>query len=53
MPSPLEEHALLQTRRQFFGRCACGIGAAALGSLLSPAAFANQAGAQLLPHFAG
>ena len=33
---PLREQQLLVTRRQFFGRAAAGIGAAALGSLLNP-----------------
>ncbi len=33
------EYELLMTRRQLFGRAATGIGAAALGSLLSPEAF--------------
>ena len=34
--NPLSEQQLLVTRRQFFGRTAAGIGAAALGSLLNP-----------------
>ncbi len=33
---PREESVLLETRRQFFGRAATGIGAAALASLLNP-----------------
>ncbi|MHC5003013.1 MAG: DUF1501 domain-containing protein [Planctomycetota bacterium] len=33
---PIWEQRLLQTRRQFFGRAAAGIGAAALASLLDP-----------------
>ncbi len=33
---PLWEHRLQQTRRQFFGRAATGIGTAALASLLNP-----------------
>jgi len=37
--SPLREHALQLTRRQFFGRAATGIGVAALGSLLNPGLF--------------
>lgn len=37
---PQREYELLLTRRQLFGRAATGIGAAALGSLLSPQAFA-------------
>src|SRR5260370_3685884 len=49
------EFELLMTRRQLFGRTVAGIGTAALGSLLSPEAFAaaigrgNPTGA---PHFA-
>jgi hypothetical protein len=35
------EQALQLTRRQFFGLSSAGIGAAALGSILSPAAFAS------------
>jgi hypothetical protein len=57
--NPLLENRLLQTRRQFFGRSAVGIGAAALGSLLnedlfsSPAAAASVSGVLPdLPHFA-
>jgi hypothetical protein len=41
---PVREYQLLVTRRQFFGRCACGIGAAALGSIVSPHALAAIAG---------
>ena len=33
---PLREHQLLQTRRQFFGRNALGLGTAALAGLLGP-----------------
>jgi uncharacterized protein (DUF1501 family) len=36
---PREEHELLLTRRQLFGRAATGIGTAALASLLCPEAF--------------
>ncbi|NUM55539.1 MAG: DUF1501 domain-containing protein [Candidatus Hydrogenedentes bacterium] len=53
--NPLGENAVMHTRRQFFGRCACGIGTAALGSLLSPSMFAEARGAQHAigsPHFA-
>ena len=32
---PLREHRLHVTRREFFGRSACGLGTAALASLLS------------------
>ena len=35
------EYQRLLTRRQFFGRSACGIGAAALASLLNPPLFAG------------
>ncbi len=34
--NPLQEHALRETRRYFFGRCAAGIGTAALASVLDP-----------------
>src|SRR5262245_48105798 len=33
---PRSEYALSETRRYFFGRCAAGIGGAALGSLINP-----------------
>jgi len=45
---PLLEHQRLITRRQFFGRTACGIGSAALASLLSREGFAQT----VAPHFA-
>ena len=52
---PIQERALLETRRQFFGRAATGIGTAALGSLLNPSLFAaapKAAGGVLGgPHF--
>jgi hypothetical protein len=41
---PARELALLQTRRQFFGRTAAGIGTAALASLLNERLFAADAG---------
>ncbi len=41
--NPLQEHALRETRRYFFGRCAAGIGTAALASLLEPRLFAAEA----------
>src|SRR5881296_276971 len=44
---PVREHRLMLTRRQFFGRAAGGVGAAALGSLMAPSAF----GAKGLPGF--
>jgi hypothetical protein len=40
---PLREHALLITRRHFFGRTAAGLGAAALGSLLNPGSLSASA----------
>ncbi len=39
--NPLFERSLLQTRRQFFGRSAAGIGAAALGTLLNEELFGS------------
>ena len=45
---PLLEHQRLITRRQFFGRTACGIGSAALASLLSREGFTQT----IAPHFA-
>jgi hypothetical protein len=62
--NPCEEYIKLETRRQFFGRAAVGLGSVALGSLLGKEAFAaptptdapgvEQAvgGLQGLPHFA-
>ena len=38
--NPIQEQALLQTRRHFFGKSATGIGTAALASLLNPQLFA-------------
>ncbi|HKS37395.1 MAG TPA: DUF1501 domain-containing protein [Verrucomicrobiae bacterium] len=46
--NPWLEHQRLITRRQFFGRTACGIGSAALASLLSRDGFAQT----VAPHFA-
>jgi hypothetical protein len=37
---PRQEHALLETRRYFLGRCAAGIGTMGLASLLNPKLFA-------------
>jgi hypothetical protein len=42
--NPLQQHALLQTRRHFFSRTATGIGTAALASLVNPNLFAAEAG---------
>ena len=36
---PVWESRMLETRRQFFGRAASGIGIAALASLVGPKAF--------------
>ncbi|GAB4157952.1 MAG: DUF1501 domain-containing protein [Planctomycetaceae bacterium] len=44
--NPLQEQALLQTRRHFFGRTATGIGTAALASVLSPEIFDPSGGSQ-------
>ena len=40
--NPINQHALHQTRRHFFGKTATGIGTAALASLLNPEAFATK-----------
>ena len=40
---PQRERALLETRRQFFGKAVWGIGTAALASLLAPQSFAADA----------
>src|SRR6516162_453775 len=42
--NPLQQLQLLQTRRQFFGRSAAGIGTVALASLLNPDLFADTTG---------
>ena len=39
--NPCEEYIKLETRRQFFGRAAVGLGSVALGSLLGKEAFAS------------
>src|SRR5262245_53322919 len=44
--NPLQEHALRETRRYFFGRCAAGIGTAALASLLEPRLLAAEPSAE-------
>jgi hypothetical protein len=48
---PRIENAQLETRRYFFGRMATGLGAAALGSLVNPQLFANEAAADPLATF--
>src|SRR6187431_2277213 len=48
MMDPIRESVLIETRRQFFGRAATGIGGAALASLLSGNA---KAALSDLPHF--
>lgn len=52
---PALEHKLHINRRQFFGRCATGIGTVALASLLNPKVFAatdDDPMAMRMPHFA-
>ena len=49
---PLRQHQANVTRRQFFGRGATGIGAAALGSLLARDGFADPGGAGAHVHLA-
>ena len=57
---PIKEYLQLETRRQFFGKCAMGLGGAALASMLPSGivrALEQQAGPQTgglpgLPHFA-
>lgn len=52
---PMLEHKLHINRRQFFGRCATGIGTAALASLVNPDLFASEAANPMAPkppHFA-
>jgi hypothetical protein len=39
---PRHELAMLESRRYFFGRCAAGLGTAALASVLSPSLFAGD-----------
>jgi hypothetical protein len=52
--SPVEQHRLMLTRRALFGKGAAGLGAAALGSLLTREGFAlpPDKAAPVLPHFA-
>ncbi|MCC6797011.1 MAG: DUF1501 domain-containing protein [Candidatus Hydrogenedentes bacterium] len=51
---PIAKAELLMTRRHFFSRCSCGIGVAALSSLLTPQALAalTESAAHTGPHFA-
>ena len=52
---PILERQLHINRRQFFGKCATGIGAAALASIVNPDIFAEEKGDPLAPkppHFA-
>ena len=57
---PIKEYLKLETRRQFFGKCAMGLGGAALASMLPSSivqALEQQAGTRVgglpeLPHFA-
>ena len=50
---PRREHALLLTRRHFFGRASTGIGTAALASLVNPGLLAGRASAVDEPALAG
>ncbi len=58
--NPFIEHSLLTNRREFFGRAACGLGTAALASLLARDCIADDrkqplervGGLPGLPHFA-
>src|SRR4051794_943493 len=47
--NPTREHALLLTRRQFFGRASAGIGTAALASMLNPSLFASPSAGAVTP----
>src|SRR5215204_4558102 len=49
MMNPLQERALLRTRRHFFGQA--GLGLAALWTLLSESSRAAASGLPGLPHF--
>ncbi|MBW3596720.1 MAG: DUF1501 domain-containing protein [Planctomycetes bacterium] len=40
--NPLHQQALAETRRYFFGRCAAGLGTAALASVLNPRLLAGE-----------
>src|SRR5277367_2829412 len=48
---PVAENRLHTTRREFFGRAACGAGTAALAALLSRDGLAAGGGLPGLPHF--
>ena len=51
--NPIQEYIQQETRRQFFGRAAKGLGLAALASLLPVSkTFASQSDEMVLPHFA-
>ena len=49
---PMKEYLKLETRRQFFGKCAMGLGGAALASLL-PNSFVNALEQQAVPQTGG
>ena len=49
---PIKEYLKLETRRQFFGKCASGLGGAALATLL-PNAVVNALESQAKPRFGG
>ena len=54
--NPWEQTALLENRRQFFGRASAGIGSLALASLTNPQLFGRTSTGSVnelgLPHFA-
>src|SRR5688572_28097052 len=50
---PILEGRVLQTRRQFFRRGALGVGAVALGSLMTRETASGGVALAGLPHFAG
>lgn len=49
---PAGEHARLETRRYFFGKAACGIGTAALASIVNPQLFADAPATPVPPELA-
>ena len=49
---PIKEYLKLETRRQFFNKCASGLGAAALATLM-PNGVVNALESQAKPRFGG
>ena len=49
---PIKEYLKLETRRQFFSKCASGLGAAALATLM-PNGVVNALESQAKPRFGG